>query len=131
MMGVFGMLGVALMAFVLRETTDETTWTPLRKYVGCGFYGLNIGLAMMIALSLFPAGMLQLRDVVEHGYWHARSLAFTASALPRLIEWLRLPGDLVFIGLGALPILLAVGLGYWSLWVRRRPGTVPRHALAK
>ena len=37
-------------------------------------------------------------------------------ALPRLFEWLRLPGDLVFIVLGALPILIALGLGYRSLW---------------
>jgi nitric oxide reductase subunit B len=131
MMGVFGMLGVALMVFILRETTDEATWTRLRKYVRCGFFGLNIGLAMMIVLSLFPAGVLQLHDVVEHGYWHARSLAFTASAWPRLIEWLRLPGDLVFIVLGAFPILLAVGLGYRSLWAPRRPGTAPRYAPAR
>jgi nitric oxide reductase subunit B len=131
MMGVFGMLGVALMVFILRETTDEATWAPLRKYVRCGFFGLNIGLAMMIALSLFPAGVLQLRDVVEHGYWHARSLAFSAGAWPRLIEWLRLPGDLVFIVLGAFPILLALGLGYRSLWAPRRPGATPRYAQAK
>jgi nitric oxide reductase subunit B len=131
MMGVFGMLGVALMVFILRETIDEATWTPLRKYVRCGFFGLNIGLAMMIVLSLFPAGVLQLHDVVEHGYWHARSLAFTASAWPRFIEWLRLPGDLVFIVLGAFPILLAVGLGYRSLWAPPRPGAAPRYAAAK
>src|SRR5215472_5912874 len=108
MMGVFGMLGVALMVFILRETTDEATWTRLRKYVRCGFFGLNIGLAMMIVFSLFPAGVLQMRDVLEHGYWHARSLAYTGGAWPRLIEWLRLPGDVVFIALGAFPICLAV-----------------------
>ena len=36
-----------------------------------------------------------------------------------MIEWLRLPGDLVFIFLGALPILLAVGLGYLAMWSER------------
>ncbi|HMK67065.1 MAG TPA: cbb3-type cytochrome c oxidase subunit I, partial [Stellaceae bacterium] len=131
MMGVFGMLGVALMVFVLRETTDEGTWASVRKYVRCGFFGLNIGLAMMIVLSLFPAGALQVYDVVEHGYWHARSLAYTAGALPRLLEWLRLPGDLVFIVLGALPIFLAVALGYRSLWTRREPGGAPKPAPAE
>jgi hypothetical protein len=30
-----------------------------------------------------------------------------------------LPGDLVFIFLGALPILIAVGVGYLSLWLER------------
>src|SRR5499433_3065777 len=119
MMGVFGMLGVALMVFVLRETVNDALWARLEKYVRCGFWGLNIGLAMMILFSLFPAGLLQVRDVLQNGYWHARSLAYLGGELPRLLEWLRLPGDLVFIFLGALPILLAVGVGYLSLWTER------------
>jgi nitric oxide reductase subunit B len=131
MMGVFGMLGVALMVFVLRETTDEATWARLQKYVRCGFWGLNVGLAMMVVFSLFPSGVLQVRDVLEHGYWHARSLAYTAGALPRLFEWLRLPGDLVFILLGALPILIAVGLGYAGLWSEREPAGAPRSSPAE
>jgi len=119
MMGVFGMLGVALMVFVLRETVQDSLWTRLEKYVRCGFWGLNIGLAMMILFSLFPSGVLQVRDVLQNGYWHARSLDYLSGELPRLLEWLRLPGDLVFIFLGALPILIAVGLGYFSLWSER------------
>ena len=119
MMGVFGMLGVALMVFVLRETVHDSLWIRLEKYVRCGFWGLNIGLAMMIMFSLFPSGVLQVRDVLVNGYWHARSLDYLGGARPRLLEWLRLPGDLVFIFLGALPILLAVGLGYLSLWSER------------
>jgi nitric oxide reductase subunit B len=76
---------------------------------------------MMVVLSLFPSGVLQLADVLENGYWHARSLAYTSGTLPRLFEWLRLPGDLVFIILGALPILIALGLGYLALWQGRQP----------
>jgi nitric oxide reductase subunit B len=126
MMGVFGMLAVALMVFVLRETTDEATWTRLEKYVRCGFWGLNVGLAMMVVFSLFPAGILQVHDVLEHGYWHARSLAYTAGTLPRLFEWLRLPGDLVFIMFGSLPILIATGRGYLRLWSGGAPAGAPR-----
>jgi nitric oxide reductase large subunit len=74
---------------------------------------------MMILLSLFPTGLLQVRDVLKNGYWHARSLDYLGGELPRLLEWLRLPGDLVFIFLGALPILIAVGLGYVSFWSER------------
>ena len=83
-----------------------------RSYLRCAFGGLNIGLAMMVALSLFPGGILQIRDVLEHGYWHARSIAYTGSETARLVEWLRLPGDLIFILLGALPLALAIVLGY-------------------
>jgi nitric oxide reductase subunit B len=120
MMGVFGMLAVALMVFMLRETTDEATWAKLAKFVRCGFFGLNIGLAMMVGLSLFPAGVMQVRDVLENGYWHARSLAYSAGGWPRFLEWMRMPGDMVFIFLGALPILIAVGRGYLTLWTPAR-----------
>ena len=51
MMGVFGMLGVALMVFVLRQTTSDAAWPRLERYVRCGFWGLNIGLAMMVRLQ--------------------------------------------------------------------------------
>jgi nitric oxide reductase subunit B len=131
MMGVFGMLGVALMVFVLRETTQEAAWPRLSRYVRCGFWGLNIGLAMMVVLSLFPSGVLQVRDVLENGYWHARSLAYTGGELPRLFEWMRLPGDLIFILFGALPILVAVGLGYFSLWSGRHGATATRTSVVE
>ena len=124
------MLGVALMIFVLRETTDEVSWRRLEKFVRCGFFGLNIGLAMMLAFSLFPSGVLQVADVLENGYWHARSPEFTASALPRLLEWMRLPGDLVFILFGAVPIVIALGLGYRALW-SRHIGSAARPAVAE
>ena len=51
----------------------------------------------MVMFSLFPSGVLQVWDVVQHGYWHARSLDYIGSERSHLIEWLRLPGDLVFI----------------------------------
>ena len=120
MMGVFGILGVGLMAFVLRETVSETAWPSLEKLVCVAFWGLNIGLAMMVVFSLFPGGIMQLFDVIEHGYWHARSLAHTASPLARTLEWMRMPGDLVFIFAGAMPFAIAVVMGYLSLWRKSR-----------
>src|SRR6185369_3856527 len=116
MMGVFGMLGAGLMVFVLRETASETVWPALEKLVRVAFWGLNAGLALMVVLSLFPGGLMQVRDVIDNGYWHARSLAYTATPLARTLEWLRMPGDLVFIFLGALPLAAAMAWGYLSLW---------------
>ena len=112
LMGVFGMLALAMLVFVLRQTTDETRWASMEKYVKVGFWGTNVGLFMMVAMNLFPGGVLQVWDVVQHGYWHARSLAYTGSATARLIEWLRLPGDLVFIIFGAVPLAIAAIKGY-------------------
>ncbi len=107
LMGVFGMLAIALTVFVLRQTSDDAHWAGIEKYVKVAFWGTNIGLAMMVALSLFPSGVLQVWDVIEHGYWHARSLEFIGSERARLIEWLRLPGDLIFIVFGAVPLVIA------------------------
>jgi len=115
MMGVFGMLALALMVFVLRQTTDDTRWPGIEKYIKVGFFGTNIGLLMMVALSLFPGGVLQVWDVMQHGYWHARSLAYTGTDGARLVEWLRLPGDLVFIIFGAVPLTIAATKGYVSM----------------
>jgi nitric oxide reductase subunit B len=120
MMGVFGMLGAGLMVFVLRETVADDVWARLWRWVRVAFWGLNVGLAMMVVFSLFPGGIMQVRDVIEHGYWHARGLEYTASSLARTLEWLRMPGDLVFMFAGALPLAVAMKMGYLTLWKRER-----------
>ncbi len=71
----------------------------------------------MIVLSLFPAGIGQLADVLSHGYWHARAPEFTNSPLMAFIGWLRMPGDLVFIIFGAIPFLIA-GCKTWAHYWR-------------
>jgi nitric oxide reductase subunit B len=45
-------------------------------------------------------------------YWHARSLAYTGGDLARLLEWCRMPGDLVFIVFGVVPIAIAMVCAY-------------------
>jgi len=112
MMGVFGMLAMALMVFALRQVSSDAQWGRVERLVRISFWGLNVGLALMVVTSLFPGGVLQLLDVLEHGYWHARGLDYTGSERSRLIEWLRLPGDLVFIIFGAVPLVIASVKGY-------------------
>ncbi len=114
--GVFGMLGVGLMAYVLREVTADALWPRVEKFLKIAFWGLNIGLAMMVVFSLFPAGVLQLWDVLQNGYWHARSLEYTGTPLARILEWMRTPGDLVFIFAGVLPLALALLVSYRAMW---------------
>jgi nitric oxide reductase subunit B len=115
MMGVFGMLAIALMVFSVRHVSTESQWRGLEKYFRISFWGLNAGLLMMVAFSLFPGGILQLKDVLANGYWHARSLNYTGQQTARLIEWLRTPGDLVFIIVGVVPALIGVARCYWNL----------------
>jgi nitric oxide reductase subunit B len=112
MMGVFGMLAMALMVFVFRQSLPDTAWNRVEKYVRVSFWGLNIGLALMVTLNLFPGGVVQLRDVLENGYWHARSLGFIGQPLMHTLEWMRMPGDLIFIFAGVVPALLAAAMAW-------------------
>ncbi|MEO6031438.1 MAG: cbb3-type cytochrome c oxidase subunit I [Burkholderiaceae bacterium] len=112
LMGVFGMLAIALMVLVLRQTSSDDRWPGIEKYVKVGFWGTNIGLMMMIVMSLFPSGVLQIWDVMENGYWHARSLDYIGNPTALTLEWLRLPGDLVFIIFGSVPLTIAAIKGW-------------------
>jgi nitric oxide reductase subunit B len=118
LMGVFGMLGLALMMFAIRQVLADEQWKRVEKFIRISFWGLNIGLALMVLLSLFPGGVLQLRDVLTNGYWHARSSAYLTEGMSKLIEWIRLPGDLVFGIVGVLPVVLAIGMTY--LYTRKK-----------
>ena len=112
MMGVFGMLALALMVFTFRQVLTDEQWKRPERYISISFWGLNIGLALMVITNLFPGGVLQLRDALTHGYWHARSPLFLNETIVRIIEWLRLPGDLVFLVLGAVPAVIAALITY-------------------
>jgi len=112
LMGAFGMLGIALMIIGLRQVSTDEQWEKPEKYVRVSFWGLNVGLALMVVSNLFPGGILQLRDVLNNGYWHARNLSYLNQGFVRMIEWLRMPGDVVFIGLGVVPLLVAAAMVY-------------------
>jgi nitric oxide reductase subunit B len=60
------------------------------------FWSLNIGLAMMVFLSLVPAGIYQAWASVTEGMWFARSAEFVHSPFMETLVWLRVPGDIVF-----------------------------------
>ena len=113
LMGVFGTLAMALLVFTLRQVLNDAQWARIEKFIRVSFWGLNIGLAMMIVTNLFPGGVLQLLDVLNNGYWHARGPDFANQI--RIIEWARMPGDLVFSLFGVAPILVAAGLAYWFM----------------
>jgi nitric oxide reductase subunit B len=38
--------------------------------------------------------------------------------MARTLEWLRMPGDLVFMFAGALPLAVALAWGYLTLWTK-------------
>ena len=65
----------------------------------------------MCFATLLPLGILQLYKSVNEGYFEARELKFLTNDTNTVIEWLRLPGDIVFIAGGAIPVLYIAYLG--------------------
>jgi nitric oxide reductase subunit B len=94
--GSFGMLALGLGAFVLRYTTSEAAWPELRFRQS--FWAMNVGLALMLLLSVIPIGFLQLDAVITSGYDVARSVAFYNQPIVQTLMWARMPGDLLIIG---------------------------------
>ena len=102
------MLAIALTLFCVRAQHNDTSWEKVKKWVQVGFWGVNIGMGLMILLDLFPAGILQLWDSMTHGYWHARQLSFIMADTFHVLEWVRLIGDTIFLIVGVLPIAYAI-----------------------
>ncbi len=103
--GVYGMLGIGLMLFCLRGLTKEVHWNE--KWLGISFWCLNIGLSMMLVMSLLPQGIWQAYHSYKVGYWYARSAEFMHSDLMENLVWARVPGDIVF-GIGVIALTIFV-----------------------
>ncbi|AXV78252.1 MULTISPECIES: nitric-oxide reductase large subunit [Ralstonia solanacearum species complex] len=114
--GVYGMLGIGLMLFCLRGLYARSLHAD--RLLKPAFWGMNLGLAMMVFMSLLPAGIYQAWASVTQGMWYARSPEVVHSKVMEMLVWLRVPGDIVFAG-GAL--LLA----WYALRLLRRP-TAPQ-----
>jgi nitric oxide reductase subunit B len=92
--GVYGMLGIGLMLFCLRGLSERANWSD--KLLAPMFWSLNIGLGMMVFISLVPAGIYQAWASITQGMWYARSPEVIHSDLMTTLVWMRVPGDIVF-----------------------------------
>jgi nitric oxide reductase subunit B len=113
LMGVYGMLAIALALFSLRNIVDQRYWKE--KWMMIGFWGLNIGLMGMIVVTLVPVGVMQALESFENGFWSARSMEFYQQPAVKMLLWLRMIPDTVFIVAGALPIVAAAAYGLLHL----------------
>lgn len=112
--GVYGMLGIGLMLFVLKSMEPEKKWNE--KWIRFAFWAINIGLMLMVLLSVLPVGFAQTLASVKHGMWYARSAEFMQTPLLETFRWLRVIGDTVF-ALGAVALAWFIfGLKFgWSV----------------
>jgi nitric oxide reductase subunit B len=121
MMGVYGMLAVGLALFCLRYMVPPERWSDRAAKIS--FWSLNVGLAWMVFATLFPLGILQLYTSVNQSYFDARSLKFLTNDTNRLLQWLRFPGDVLFIAGGVLPVV-------YLCWLAIRYRVSPARPLA-
>ena len=99
--GVYGMLGIGLMLFCLRGLSRDGEWKT--GALKTAFWGINVGLAAMVLLSMLPMGLMQTWACVEVGTWYARSAEFMQTPLMENLRWMRVFGDTIFaVGILAL-----------------------------
>ncbi|MCC2632220.1 MAG: norB [Ramlibacter sp.] len=124
--GVYGMLGIGLMLFCLRGLYARHLHAD--GLLKPAYWGLNIGLAMMVFLSLLPAGIYQAWASITSGLWYARSPEIVHSPVMEALVWMRVPGDVLFaIGAGFLALY---GLRLLRPGGRRQPASLPGAASA-
>jgi len=109
MMGVYGMMAVGLALFALRYIVPAHRWPD--RLAKISFWSLNIGLAWMVFVTLLPLGVLQLWNSVNEGYYESRTLGYLTQPGNAVLEWMRMPGDVIFILGGILPFLWITFLG--------------------
>jgi len=112
--GVYGMLGIALMIFSLRGMTIKQEWNE--KVLSFSFWCFQIGLILMVLISILPVGVKQTIASVDHGLWYARSMEFMQAPAMQTLRWLRIVGDTIFAfgGLGLAYFVIGLKTG-WSL----------------
>ncbi|HXZ28299.1 MAG TPA: nitric-oxide reductase large subunit [Terriglobales bacterium] len=112
--GVYGMLGIGLMLFCLRALRPGLAWKD--RPLAVSFWAINLGLSLMVLLSLLPIGLMQAWASVEYGTWYARSSEFLQTGLMDHLRWMRMIGDTIFafgvVVLGWFVLGLATGHSY-------------------
>ena len=94
--GVYGFLALGFVLLVARYLKPNVQFDD--KLMTWGFWLLNGGLVGMIAISLFPVGVIQAYASITHGLWYARSEEFLQMEILDTLRWVRTAADLIFIG---------------------------------
>ena len=117
--GVYGNLGLGLSRVSLRVLTVRRRWRT--GTLSFAFWSINIGLALMVLMSLLPVGLAQTWASVEHGMWYARSAEFLQTPVLEVFRWLRSIGDTIFaVGILALGWFVVGLSGGWATDGTRR-----------
>lgn len=102
--GVYGILGMGFIIMCLR-LYSKRSWSE--KLLSRAFWGLNIGLMLMVVLSLLPVGIIQAYTSITKGYSFARDTELLYSPTVQTLKWMRVIGDIIF----------SIGIGYFCWFV--------------
>ncbi|MEZ4650079.1 MAG: nitric-oxide reductase large subunit [Candidatus Eisenbacteria bacterium] len=98
--GVYGLLALGLTLTVARLLSAKPWREGVLRY---SFWAMNVGLALMVGMSLLPIGLAQVVASVDQGLWFARSAEFLQQPTMETLRWLRIVGDTIFLsGVAAL-----------------------------
>jgi nitric oxide reductase subunit B len=103
MFGVKGNIALGGMLFCCQHLFHKSAWNP--KLIRTAFWSLNIGLAMMMFLDLFPAGLYQTWIAYTEGTWYARSSEIVLGPVFSFLTYSRSIGGMVFIFGGLIPLM--------------------------
>ena len=83
--GVYGFLSLGFVFLIARYIRPEVEFND--KLMKFGFWALNIGLALMVLISLLPIGLIQSWASITNGLWFARSEEFMQQPLFDTLRW--------------------------------------------
>jgi nitric oxide reductase subunit B len=106
MFGVKGNVALAGLLFCCQHLFQKSAWSD--KLVKTSFWSLNIGIALMMFLDLFPVGLYQIWLVLTEGFWYARTTEVIKGPVFVTLTYLRMIGGAVFVLGGLLPLIYFV-----------------------
>jgi len=89
------------MLFALKGMASRNVWK--NGTIRFAFWSINIGLMLMVLISVLPVGLMQTWASVKYGMWYARSAEFMNQPILDVFRWLRVIGDTIFT-IGALAL---------------------------
>ncbi|WP_018258764.1 nitric-oxide reductase large subunit [Halomicrobium katesii] len=95
MFGAFGFLALGMVTYMLQIAIEPDRWDG--TWLRYAFWCWNVGLALMVFVSVLPVGFLQLEAIFTGSYAAGRSLPFYNQPLVQTLFWARLPGDTLMV----------------------------------
>ncbi len=100
--GTYGMLSIALLLFAWRGLVKKEHWND--GILKLSFFGMNVGLLLMVLGTLFPVGCMQAWTSFKEGIWKARDASFFERGPVHFIGQIRMIPDLIIILFGVVPL---------------------------